>query len=337
LNLEDVARKAGVSRSTVSRVINDDPHVSEKARDRVMNIIRQENFQPNPAARALVTRRSDILGVAIPQTVNVFWGDDSYFPMLLQGIANTINREDFAMLLWLAESQEHRDTFARRVIRHRQADGLIIASIIQNDPLFEHLLKQKRRFVMVESPPHHADETSFVSVDNAGAAKMAVAHLVSLGRRCIATITGQIDIQDGIERLNGYRQGLEEAGLPIDERLIYYGRFDRLAGYEGMKHLLQYQPDAVFAGGDTAALGAIRAIREAGLRVPDDIAVVGFDDLDVAVHAEPALTTIRHNVQTVGSIAAKLLIDLIEERLEHPQHIIVPTELIVRASSVGTG
>jgi DNA-binding LacI/PurR family transcriptional regulator len=337
LNLEDVARKAGVSRSTVSRVINDDPHVSQGARDRVMNVIRQENFQPNPAARALVTRRSNIIGVAIPQTVNVFWGDDSYFPMLLQGIANTINREDFAMLFWLAESQEHRESFARRVIRHRQSDGLLIASVIQNDPLFEHLRQHKRRFVMVESPPHHAEETSYVTVDNAGAAKRAVEHLFSLGRRRIATITGQIDIQDAVERLKGYEQGLLEAGLPVDQNLIYYGRFDRLAGYDGMKQLLQYKPDAVFAGGDTAALGAIRAIREAGLHVPDDIAVVGFDDLDVATHSEPSLTTIRHNVQTVGSTAAKLLIDLIEERLEHPQHIIVPTELVVRASTVGSG
>lgn len=336
MNLEDVARKAGVSRSTVSRVINNDPHVSAKARERVLSVITQENFQPNQAARALVTRRSQIIGVAIPQTTNVFFGDDSYFPMLLQGIAEATNRRDYAMMLWLSESHEHRETFSRRVIRNRQTDGLIIASVTESDPLFDYLCRHKRRFVMVETPPRWEDQVSYVTVDNIASAQLAVNHLVQLGRRRVATITGQMDIRDGRDRYLGYLRALEESGLPVDENLIFFGRFDYVTGYEGMKHLLRHKPDAVFAGGDTAAIGALRAIKEAGLRVPDDVAVVGFDDLDVALSANPPLTTIRHSVQLIGSTAARLLIDLIEERLEHPQHIIVPTELIVRASTVGT-
>ncbi|MCA9910238.1 MAG: LacI family DNA-binding transcriptional regulator [Anaerolineae bacterium] len=332
MNLEDIAKKAGVSRSTVSRVINNERYVSQSVRQRVLDVIEREQFQPNPAARALVTRRSNIIGVSIPQTMNVFFGDNSYFPMLLQGIAEAVNRLDYAMLLWLAESHEVRDTFARRVIRHRQPDGLLLTSVTDDDPLFDHLLQRNRHFVMVESPPRQEDKVSYVTVDNVHAAETAVNHLVEIGRRRIATITGQINIRDASERLAGYTNALQAAGLPVDENLIAYGRFDREHGYSAMRELLQHQPDAVFAGGDTAAIGAIAALKEAGLRVPEDVAVIGFDDLDVAVQAN--LTTIRHSVQTVGSTAARLLIDIIEGRLEHPHHIVLPTELVIRGSTV---
>jgi DNA-binding LacI/PurR family transcriptional regulator len=239
------------------------------------------------------------------------------------------------MMLWLSESHEHRDNFARRVILNRQTDGLIITSVTERDPLFDYLVQHDRLFVMVESPPRLAEKISFVSVDNVASAQLAVNHLIQLGRRRIATVTGQMDIRDAQDRLLGYKLALEEAGLPVDERLIYRGMFDFEQGYRGTQYLLKYSPDAIFCGGDTAAIGAMRALREAGRRIPDDIAVVGFDDLDVAQKGNPPLTTIRHSVQQIGSTAAKLLIDLIEKRLEHPQHIIVPTELIVRASTIG--
>lgn len=333
MNLEDIARKAGVSRSTVSRVINNEHDVSERTRQRVLAVIEQERFQPNPAARALVTRRSNIIGVAIPQTANVFFGDNSYFPMLLQGIAEGLNQHDYAMLLWLAESHEVRSAFARRVARHREPDGLIITSIVENDPLLDDLLKRNRRFVMVETPPHHQDQVSFVTVDNVRAAEIAVEHLIALGRRRIATITGDIAIRDAVDRLTGYQNALQKADISVDSRFIIYGKFHRNAGYQGMRELLPLRPDAVFAGVDTIALGVLDAIDEAGLRVPDDIAVVGFDDLDVALQAKPSLTTIRHSVQTVGSTAARLLIDLVEGKVQHPHHIVLPTELIIRDST----
>jgi LacI family transcriptional regulator len=334
LNLEDIARRAGVSKSTVSRVVNNEQYVSETTRKRVLEVIEQENFQPNPAARTLVTRHSQIIGVSIPQTVNVFFGDNSYYPMLLQGIAETVNLADYAMLLWLADSYDMREGFAKRVSRHRQPDGLIITSIVENDPLFHELVSRKRRFVMVETPPSREDQVSFVTVDNIAAAETAVQHLADIGRRRIATVTGQLSIRDGADRLRGYESGLRKAGLQIDPKLIAWGRFSRQEGYEGMKRLLPQRPDAVFCGGDTIAIGAIEALQEAGLRVPDDVAVVGFDDLDVAQHSTPPLTTIRHSVQNVGSAAARLLIDLIEGRLDHPQHLVLPTELIIRGSTV---
>lgn len=332
MNLEDIARKAGVSRSTVSRVLNNERYVSPEVRERVQQVIETEGFRPNAAARTLVTRRSNIIGTAISQTANVFFGDNSYFPMLLQGIAEACNQRDFAMMLWLAESNEKREPFSRRVARDRHADGVIITSVNEDDPLFAYLVTHNRRFVMVETPPRLADQVSYVTVDNVGAGVDVVNHLLAIGRRRIATITGSFGIQDAKDRLAGYRLALTRAGIPIDPNLIQYGHFQYSDGYRCMQKLLPYAPDAVFAGGDTIAIGAMDAIRSAGLRVPEDIAVVGFDDLDVA--AQHQLTTISHSVQTVGSTAATLLIDQILGRLEHPHHIIVPTRLIIRRSTV---
>lgn len=334
MNLEDVAKKAGVSRSTVSRVINNDPDVNTKTRQRVLAVIEQVGYTPNPAARALVTSRSQIIGVAVPQTINVFFGDNSYYPMLLQGIAEAINRHNYAMLFWLAEDNEARENFAHRVSRHRQSDGLIITSITSNDPLFEQLRRQKRRFVMVETPPSHADEVTHVTIDNRNASINAVQHLIDIGRTRIAHISGDIVIKDAADRYEGYRTALEKSNLPVDESLIQFARFNSEAGYEAMKKLLPHHPDAVFCGGDVIAMGALNALHEMGKRVPEDVAVVGFDDLNVATQLNPPLTTVRHHVQTVGSTAANLLIDQIEGRLEHPYRVVLPTELIVRESSV---
>ncbi|MEP6985438.1 MAG: LacI family DNA-binding transcriptional regulator [Chloroflexota bacterium] len=333
MKLEDIAKKVGVSRSTVSRVINNQPYVGERTRQRVMKVIEQEQFQPDPAARALVTGRTEIIGVAIPQVSNVFFGDNSYFPMLMQGIAETTIKRDYAMLLWLAHSHEERDGFSERVSKNRQPDGLIIASVTEIDPLFSRLINMKRTFVMVETPPRFDEIVNYVTIDNVRASELVVEHLVSLGYRRIATITGQLNIRDGADRLKGYKNGLEKAGLPLDPTLIYPGQFSRDFGYEGMKHLLPLKPDAVVCGGDTVAIGAIEAIQEAGLRVPDDVAIVGFDDLDVAIQSDPPLTTIRHSVQRVGEVAAQLLIDLIEGKVQPPHHIVLPTELVVRQSS----
>lgn len=330
MNLEDIAQKAGVSRSTVSRVINNEPYVSKKTRDRVMAIIERERFTPNPAARALVTQRTQTVGVVIPGNVNVFFTDNSYYPMLLQGIASATHDRDYAMLLWLGQQHEDREHFKHRVLGNRLMDGLIITSLTVDHPLFEELPNVKTPTVMVDRPFAYENKINFVTVDNVHAAQTAVRHLIALGRRRIAHITGHLTISDGRDRLLGYKRALEKAGLPVDSNLIYEGLFDGDQGYYGMKHLLRHKPDALFAAGDTIAQGAMLAIREAGLRIPDDIAVVGFDDLDVANKTQPKLTTIRQPVQEKGARAARLLIDLIEGVVDTPQHILLPTELVIR-------
>ena len=332
MNLEDIARKAGVSRSTVSRVVNNDRYVSERTRKQVQRVIDQERFQPNHAARALVKRRTEIIGVVIPNNVNVFFTDNSYFPMLLQGIGEAAHERDHAMLLWLGQGNEDSDRFIRKITSSRMMDGLIIASLTSDHPLFQHLLDLKFPVVMVDRPSGYEAQISYVTVDNVRGAETAVRHLIAQGRRRIAHITGHLTIADGQERLQGYKNALRKAGLQVNDDLIAEGQFTHEHGYLGMKRLLEHRPDGVFAPGDTAAVGAMQAIREAGLRVPEDIAVVGFDDLDVATQVSPQLTTIRQPVQQKGAYAARLLIDLIEQKYDAPQHVVLPTELVIRQS-----
>jgi LacI family transcriptional regulator len=332
MNLEDIAQKAGVSRSTVSRVINNDPHVSAKTREKVLRIIERERFQPNPAARTLVTRRTGIIGVVIPAGENIFFTDNSYFPMILAGLNEATRAADYAMLLWLGESAARDEPHIHKILHSRQVDGLVIASLTFDHPLFARLQEATLPIVMIDRPLKHDDRFSYISLDNVTAAEKVVHHFAALGRKRIAHITGQMEISDGRDRLTGYQQGLYKANLPFDPNLVYYGNFSRSSGYRGFQYLLQYKPDAVFAAGDTIAAGLLQAAHEAGVRVPDDVAVIGFDDIDVAQQTIPLLSTMRQPVLEKGAAAARLLIDLIEERVQAPQKVLLPTELIVRQS-----
>lgn len=331
-NLEDIAAKAGVSRSTVSRVINNEPYVSEKTRQRVLTVIEQEGFAPNPAARALVTQRTQVIGVVIPHVPIVVFEDAYYFPILLQGVARITHERDYAMLLWLGQAGENSDQFYTRIVRNRLMDGVIIASAASNDPLIDHFLETGTPFVMVECPQRDWDRISYVTVDNIAAAYTAVSHLIALGRRRIAHITGNLAISDGRDRVEGYKRALRDAGLPVDESLIVQGNFAHRSGYAGMKILLERKVDAVFASSDITARGALQALHEAQVRVPDDIALVGFDDLPTAAQVMPPLTTIHQPIEEKGALATSILLDMIENGLEAPQQVLLPTELIVRKS-----
>lgn len=332
-NLEDIARKAGVSRSTVSRVINNEPYVSERTRAKVQAVIEAEGFSPNPAARMLVTQRTRVIGVIIPHTLLVTFQDPYYYPTLLQGVSEITHARDYATLLWWGQSRDEEERFTQRLLRqNRLMDGLILASATSNDPLIEKLVDLGTPFVMVERPARFQDRISYVSVDNVQAAQNAVSHLLSLGRKRIGTITGALDNVDGQDRLVGYRNALEMAGVPYDPALVAEGRFTHQSGIVGARKLIRENVDAIFAANDITAIGAIQAIKEAGLRVPEDIAVIGFDDLPSSVQITPQLTTVRQPIQQKGITATSLLLDLIEGKIEGPQHILLPTQLIIRQS-----
>lgn len=335
MNLEDIAKKAGVSRSTVSRVVNGENHVNAKTRHRVLEVIEQEGYTPNPAARMLVTRRSQVIGVMIPSVGGFVFDDSFYFPTLLHGISEVTNPRDYAMLLWMGVEKSDSGRFSRRVLSNRLMDGLIIASPETDSPLIEQMMQSGVTFVVTERSGYREAEINFVTIDNVQAGQTAVEHLIGLGRRRIATITGHLNNVDAFDRLQGYRLALESADLPYDENLIRNGRFLLEGGYEAMMSLLDCQPDAVFIQTDQMALGALQALRQAGIRIPEDIAIVGFDDLPSARNSIPMLTTVRQPVQQKGFLAAGLLIDLIEARVSTPQHIMLPTELVIRETCGG--
>jgi LacI family transcriptional regulator len=209
-------------------------------------------------------------------------------------------------------------------------DGLIVTATQTGDPLVPELIANRTPFVM--HGRHEDPRVSFVEVDNEGGAHTAVTHLVRLGRRRIALIAGPPSSLAAEDRKRGYLKGLRERMLPVDEKLIAHGDFTESSSFEAMQRLLPHQPDAVFVASDTMALGALRAVRRAGRRVPDDIAVVGFDDLPQAATANPPLTTVRQPIRRAGAMAVGVLKDILEHGAEPPRRMILPTELVVRAS-----
>jgi LacI family transcriptional regulator len=211
-------------------------------------------------------------------------------------------------------------------------DGVIVASSLIDDSLIESLLKSSLRFVMIGRPLSNL-ELSYVDVDNKESARQAVHYLLRAGRRQIATITGPQNMIAGLDRLEGYRTALREWGLAADPGLIANGSFSEAGGYEAMCQLLSKSPDAVFAASDAMAIGAMRALRDAGRRIPEDVAIVGFDNMPFAERAEPPLTTVRQPIQRAGALAVETLIDMIENPDSSPRRIVLPTELVIRQSS----
>lgn len=331
LKLEDIARLAGVSRSTVSRVINNAPNVSDDTRQRVLAVIEEHHYTPNLAARSLVTQRTRVLGIYIPYVVGNLFADP-FFPILIQALTARANEQDYDVILWLTGQHGPSDHLHRRVLDNRLADGLILASTPELDKLSERLLERGHTFVLNGRPWENEQAYNYVDVANQRGAQQAVEHLAHLGRQRIGTITGRLDIVSGYDRLVGYRQALEQLGLAYDTALEAEGDFTDNGGYIAMRCLLQHKPDAVFVASDHMALGALRAIREAGRKVPDDIAVVGYDDMPFATLAHPQLTTVRQPIQRLGFLAVEGLIGILDGKVTPPYQVSLPTQLVIRES-----
>ncbi len=330
LTLEEVAKLAGVSRATVSRVVNNPERVSPKYRERVFKVIKETGYQPNQAARMLASRRSSIIGLIIPSRADLIF-TDPYFAALITGISRACNTHDYTLALFVFHSQEEQNQVYQRALGTGLLDGLIVTADKITDPLIPQIIARKIPAVYVGRPLDKTN-TSFVDVDNVAGAYIVVSHLLRLGHQRVATITGPMSSTTSIDRHEGYIKALTERHRPIEDDLIVSGDFTRDSGYTAMRQLLPHKPDAVFVATDTMALGAIQAIHEANLTIPDEIAVVGFDDLPPAAIANPPLTTVRQPVSQSGMFAVETLIDLLETGPDPPRHTILPTELIIRAT-----
>jgi LacI family transcriptional regulator len=330
--LEEVAKLAGVSRSTVSRVINDQPNVRPEVRERVWQVIREVDYQPHAAARSLVTNRTHIVGMVIPEAVTTLFADP-FFPLLLRGATESCNSHQYQLMLSLFTANVGRQEIYQRILRSGYLDGALVASASLKDPIVPNLLRDRIPFISIG---RHPDErVHYVDVDNVGGARMAVEHLIRLGHRRIATITGPMDVVHGQDRLSGYRQALEARGIPVEEELIVEGDYTEASGMVAMQQLLPASPSAVFVASDMMAIGALKALRQADLQVPQDIALVGFDDIPIASAIEPALTTVRQPIERMASMAVEVLLSVLETSFQEEataQRIVLPTELVVRAS-----
>ena len=332
--LEEVASKAGVSRATVSRVVNGSPKVSPTIRGNVEAAIAALGYVPNRAARSLVTKRSGSIAVVIAEPAGRLF-TDPFFPRLLRGISTALSAKDLQLVLLMPASPAETERTAD-YLAAGHVDGALLVSLHGDDPLPERMRRAGVPFVH-GGRPVRGTSTSLVDVDNRGGARTAVEHLIANGRRTIAHIAGPADMGAGVDRLAGYRDALTEAGLPFDERLVATADFTREGGTAAMERLLKTRPDidAVFAASDMMAAGALSVLDANGRRVPDDVALVGYDDSPIALSVRPQLTSVRQPIEEMGHEMARVLIAAVDEDQPVQRRVILATELIRRASSGG--
>lgn len=332
LTLEKIAELAGVSRSTASRVLRNQGSVSRRARQRVLEIVEETGYQPNAAARLLAGQRTNIIGLVIAEPSQSLF-TDPYFPRVIQGVTQATNQYNQTLSLFLFHTKEDESRLSNKILHNQMVDGIIITGTHMDDPLLPKLIESDLPFVMIGY--HDDPQVNFIDSDNISGAYTAVTYLVRLGYERIGHITGHMNNQAARNRLQGYRNGLRDRGRAIVEELIVFGDYSEISGYDGMRNLLKHNVDAVFVASDSMAMGTIRAVHDAGLRVPEDVAVVGFDDLPVALRSEPQLTTIRQPIRRTGSMAVEMLLDVLDNGAHPARRITLPTELIVRASCGG--
>ena len=264
--LEEIAKRAGVSRSTVSRVVNGDPNVSDTTREQVQAVLQRNNYQPNVAARSLAAGRTRILGLVIPAGISALFSDP-YFPLLIQGVSSACNAHDHSVMLWLAEPEYER-RMIHQIINNGLIDGVLVSSMLLDDPLVLALSQSDKPFVLIGRHPTNR-KISYIDVDNREGAREAVAHLLRLGHKRIATITGPLNTIAGVDRRDGYLAALRERGMRADDKLMVESDFTEEGGYAAAQRLIAQAPDALFCASDMMALGAMRALREAGQSVPE--------------------------------------------------------------------
>ena len=330
--LEAVARRAGVSRATVSRVVNGSTTVAVAIRDAVNQAVEELGYVPNQAARSLVTQRTESIALILPETANRVFSDDLFFPAVIRGVSTELEAADKQLVLMMAGSAASHD----RVERYAMAghvDGVMFASMHGADPL-PGTLARLGIPVVCSGRPMSPPETPipYVDVDHFGGVAAAVQHLLGTGHRRIATIAGPQDMVAGVDRLNGYRAAMTDAGLPQHTAI---GDFTRESGVRAMLQLVADDPklDAVFVASDMMAHGALQALRDAGRRVPQDVAVIGFDDFEISRYSDPPLTTVRQPIVDMGRTMARQMLGLVEGKADVPQAVVLPTELVVRASA----
>ncbi|MFI6941846.1 LacI family DNA-binding transcriptional regulator [Streptomyces sp. NPDC050418] len=339
--LEEVAARAGVGRGTVSRVINGSPRVSERTRAAVEAAVAELGYVPNTAARALAANRTDAIALVVPEPEGRFFAEP-YFSDIIHGVGDALADTEVQLLLTFASKARERRRLAQYLAAQR-VDGVLLVSVHADDPLPD-LIEQLDIPAVVSGRRSATEPLTSVDSDNFEGAKAAIEHLLSRGRTRIATITGRLDVYGAQRRLDGYRAALAAAGQEVDDTLVEPGDFTEEGGRRAMTELLARRPDldAVFAASDVMASGARQILRDKGRRIPEDVALVGFDDSAVARHMDPPLTSVRQPIEEMGREMTRLLLaEIASVGARHPQasrrlareQLVLPTELVVRASS----
>lgn len=325
--IREVALRAGVSPTTVSHVINNTRFVSPEARQRVLEVMEVLNYRPNVLARSLRRGETRTLGLILPDSANPFFAE------IARAIEDTAFRAGYNVIFGNSENELEKEQVYVDVLVNKQVDGIIFVASGDHSPSLEDLVRNGLPVVVVDRKLTDM-EMDTVLTDNLQGGLTVVQHLLELGHRRIACITGPSHLTPSADRVIGYRQALETCGIAIDETIILRGDFHPRSGYQAAAEIIRQQrTTAIFLCNDMMAIGALRALAEANLRVPEDISLVGFDDIELASYLTPPLTTIRQDKTALAEAALQLLLQRIAEPGLPARTRVLPTALVVRQST----
>lgn len=330
VTMKQIAEEASVSLGTVSHVMSGNVHVRPKLKRRVMEAVRNLGYQPSLIARDLRRNKTSIIGMVIPDITNPF------FPAVVRGVEDVAYQNSFRLILCNTDDDSGKEkSYLRELYSYRIAGLVLIPTVNSHIVDLDELQSSKVPVICLDRRPADWERDS-VTVDNVHGAFAATSHLIKLGHKTIALITGSQQLDTAAARLEGFRSAIRKAKLEIAPEYIQEGRFDRLSGYEKIRILLQQRPrpTAVVCSNDLVAIGVLSGLREAGLRCPEDVSVIGFDDIEVSELTDPSLTTVFQPGYQMGAKGAAQLIKRIRGDAEEPaQRIILPTELKIRHSA----
>lgn len=328
LTIKTIARMANVSCTTVSRVLNNKSDVKPETRELILDLIEKYQFQPNVFAQGIQSNKSNCIGLIVPRELDYIL-TNSFYAEIIRGILKELDTKGYYLLF--CNTRNNSDIV--NIYRQRRVDGFIMIRLgIQDKDLISVLEDIKVPFVATTTVPG-GEDMLHIDIDNYGSACLAVEHLVSLGHKSIGMIVAANSLENSKKRLAAFKDTLGKHGLEYDERFVAEGDTSMQGGYNAMKRVLQHScgPTAVFVGGDIMALGAMRAIKESGKRIPGDISIIGFDGIPESEYTDPPLTTIRQPIFEKGQKAAITLIDMLEGK--EVQSVIMNAELVLRGST----
>ncbi|MGE5679185.1 MAG: LacI family DNA-binding transcriptional regulator [Pseudomonadota bacterium] len=333
ITIKDVAKKAGVDPSTVSRVIADNPRISAKTKEKVLKVMEELEFHPNAIARSLASRSTKTIGVIMPHsTEQVFV--NPFFTEVMRGIGVSALKRGYNVLFSTGSTGEEEYRATNSLVNEKRVDGLILLTSRIGDKTIANLGKKRFPFVVV-GKPSNTEDANWVDNDNLEAGFQATEHLISLGHKRIGFIGGEFSYVFMGERFKGYKKALDAYGIKFDKELLSLGEFVEEGGYMAAGRLIEQFncPTAIVVADDLMAFGAIRAIRQKGLSIPEDISIIGFNDTPMASYMDPPLSSVEIFVYELGYNASEMLINQLQENIGHKRHIIIPTRLISRKST----
>lgn len=330
ITIKDIAKLADVSIATVSKVVNHkDQNISEETRQRIWELIEEHHYVPNRIASSMITKKTHSIGLIIPDITNPF------FPEVARGVEDYANAAGYHVVLCNSDNNPDKEVSYIAMLQEKMVDGIIFTSSGLRMHDSKGLLKFQIPVITVDRDIENLKTQGKITVDNANGAYNGVSLLLSKGHKRILHLSGPLSSKPAEDRRIGYQMALQEYGVPYDEQLVYEGSYTTEWGYSGLKMAVEKQLafDSIFCGNDLIAIGAMKALHELGIKVPEDVEIVGFDDIYIATIVTPNLTTIRQPNYLMGYKAAEMLIELIKHPNKHIEDVVLKTELIIREST----